>query len=1452
MLKVRRCHFAAIGNASARFSPLTLDFTDGTVATNGALFLENGGGKTTLAAFIYLTLWPEAAHFLLKKAKNPTAFVAKYLMPGQTAYVVIECETRVPELVDAPVVRVIGQILRRVDASERSAVQRHFFTFVSRAGLAFDDLPIHGIGGQSKSHSFEDFTRWLGEKRSEQPAAELWHEGSVENYLAKLREIHAEPDLARVQVDLNRLEGGIDDYFKDKCSDSRSFTHTLLNLALQSEKANATSSLLGKFIAEWLNVGHLEDETTFAEEFANALAALATARDRWAEAERHLRHCRSRGAGLRHALNQHIEKLTESNKENEKELGTEKVKLAGFGLEIKNRTNHVTSYELEYLQLIAEEAEEELRDAEQKLGAAAASKHLAELAVLYGDVERLRREAAARRRVLEEKTEELAPLLSALHATGATLHAALGAQVTTAEGEVTAAQDEQKRLEGVARKIQDSGTALAVERAGHEKVRSEARSFFEKRRYQREQLTTAGWLQEKERIEDALARWQLERETVKAGIAVQQEAQRTAERELQRLGDDRARTEGLAATAAGELRELRGKLDTAAKQRCGIVEHDLIAAHFGESFEPLAHGAAEELEKKRAEVFRLLLGLELDHAVSLRAEAGIRDQGVLPPTRDVEAVVKALLDTGVQATPALRYLAETCGREEAERLIAADPSRFAGVLVDSSAWEQVASVAWPEISAPVEVSRFPESFEIAGDARVVVAPTPAAFDKNEARQRALRLDEELRGLDRQITARRTEHDGFGTVAERLQAFLLAFGDGRLAGLQRDAQTKDREVEALEARKLELANEITEANAAKESARAAENTARERIEDEILPALADLEGFLENFEKHVETRRNADREAEARLAAIEIEEGLLRTERDTCERDLNAARQRAFESIAALQERRAQIDKVTFRDGEADAALAALPLSELAELYQQQLRKYEGQQDEEARVQLATAEAMHNARAKEFRDQLSGTPEDTVRVAAAAADFTESTLRSRRQQAQQAHDGAVQNAADCRATSNAARRTYNDTVSSAPEGGKRRFPEGEQRPSSSQEASALLEAGRRLLQEKQEAESACREQVQVLQNRVAEVRGDISAYEAQRNLLEAFAQHDAVQVELPTDLPSLKTAVSNLRDEESAAAKVEKSAREERDAKLNTAREVTVDARFTEKQVSLAKRYELYTPEQLLTHLDQERADLDQRIASNRDRIVGLKETREQLVHMMDGMSDEILSLLRSIDKVSRLPEDGMGAWNGKSFIRLTMHTPDETERQVTLRALLTEIVDSRRASSRTALDTDAASLVRLIADRLVCDKLIRVRILKPTAVRTETYEDVEMLRHYSGGEGVTVAILMYLTIVQMRAQHQHSTRRLQDAGFLLLDNPFGKCNREDLVRMHVHLAQQLRVQLIVMTGIRDPIILLSYPRRLRLVNDRVNQVTGAKHVRLDASEADVTAVENLRRYTFLS
>jgi hypothetical protein len=43
--------------------------------------------------------------------------------------------------------------------------------------------------------------------------------------------------------------------------------------------------------------------------------------------------------------------------------------------------------------------------------------------------------------------------------------------------------------------------------------------------------------------------------------------------------------------------------------------------------------------------------------------------------------------------------------------------------------------------------------------------------------------------------------------------------------------------------------------------------------------------------------------------------------------------------------------------------------------------------------------------------------------------------------------------------------------------------------------------------------------------------------------------------------------------------------------------------------------------------------------------------------------------------------------------------------------------------------------------------------------------------------------------------------------------------------------------------------MMSYPRRVRLANDLVNRVTGAKHVRLDGDDGNISAVENLRRFS---
>ena len=1449
MLKVRRCHFAAVGNRNARFSPVGLDFTAGDVAGNSVVFLENGGGKTTLAAFLYLTLWPEQAHFLLKKAKDSQTRVADYLMPGQSAFCALECETRIAGLQDQPITRVIGQALLRRDATDRSPVQRHFFTFLPCPGLAFDDLPIHGINGQKTSLSLDEFRTWLKEQRSKAPAAELWEGSSVEEYLQKLRDVHAEPELVRVQIDLNKREGGIDDHFKEQCADSRKFVHTFLDLALQSLKSEETAAVLGTFLAEWLNIGHLEDETLFCEEFSSGLAHLSLAQARWKKSDEALQQCRCRAAGFWFALERKREEIGRLRQETEGLLATVKTQAIEAKRDVDNSYHHVISYELEWLELSASEANLAAEKAERDLQQARRSNHLARLAVSLGEIERHRRDLEAKRKVFQEKQVELAPQLQSLHRLGAAFANCLNLSIAKAASELEVLlanqgirKEQQQNLE---RKQRD----LAIGRSDCERTMSEVRAFTERRRYQRDQLGERGWLNPNERAEEGQVRWSTEQEKEETNVAEQRVQMQRLDERLNALSARHTQVERQSVAAENDVTLVQSKLESAARDKADIIGDDFVLSHFGESFDPLRHGAREDVVRKQADVFGVLLNLQLDLALVERNREGIEKHQVLPPARDIELVLRRLQEAGIEAVPALRYLAETCNCDESERFIRSDPGKYAGVLVRPNNWDRVPTLAWPEVTQPVEISLFPESIDGQNGFHAhVVVPARPAFDKVEASRRSLRLEDELSSTKRQLDSKRSEYDGLGHVLTLLTFFLRQYGEGRLGALERDLSDKRRHSEALRSLSADLQTEIRDVQRARAVARQTEIAALERMKNLIGPALGRINVFIADFEDRVGEMRDRDQSARDRLFAIDTEATDIRKWRQECDAAVSAIQSDIFQFQLELKQFRDEVAGIHYREGSVDAALSTEPLDTIRASYAQQRSLYEGQQDSEAQIQLATAERVLESKQAEFSQQLEHANEAEVRVRAESLGYVEARLRDEAATAALNLEQTLHFLAQKNAERERTRKEYTEKKQTAPEGAKRRFPEGEERPKTSAEAYAFLKKGQATHERRSARKQALDEEVRSLTDRSSELEKRGLEYAGQANLLEDFQNKEPLHVELPSDFAEMKAAISFVKEQEKSAAGDESRERRERSDKMRMARSVTTDPRFTEKKLSMAKKFELYPDESLRADVDQLRADLDERIAAHRDRLAGVKQTREQLVYMMDGLADEILVLLRSIEKVSRLPEEGMGAWSGKPFIRVSFHQPDASERQIALRQLLEELIELRRTKSNQAPATDASGLLRIIADRTVCDKRIRVQILKPTPVRTDTYEDVELLRHYSGGEGVTVAILMYLTIVQLRAQSLQNSKRLQDAGFLLLDNPFGKCNRPDLVQMQVQLAEQLRVQLIVLTGLREPVIMMSYPRRIRLVNDVLNRVTGAKHVRVIESEGQITSVDNLRRF----
>ncbi|MBK1781141.1 hypothetical protein JHL22_07920 [Advenella sp. WQ 585] len=113
-----------------------------------------------------------------------------------------------------------------------------------------------------------------------------------------------------------------------------------------------------------------------------------------------------------------------------------------------------------------------------------------------------------------------------------------------------------------------------------------------------------------------------------------------------------------------------------------------------------------------------------------------------------------------------------------------------------------------------------------------------------------------------------------------------------------------------------------------------------------------------------------------------------------------------------------------------------------------------------------------------------------------------------------------------------------------------------------------------------------------------------------------------------------------------------------------------------------------------------------------------------------------------------------------------------------------------RAPNRDALTAD---LVQAVFN----EGALEVRLLKTNASRPQ-WTDITQLEG-SGGQRLTSAFLLFVTVGKVR---EYDTG-ISSAGFLLSDNPLGKSNADDLMRIQTQMAKAYNIQLIYLTGISD-------------------------------------------------
>jgi hypothetical protein len=240
------------------------------------------------------------------------------------------------------------------------------------------------------------------------------------------------------------------------------------------------------------------------------------------------------------------------------------------------------------------------------------------------------------------------------------------------------------------------------------------------------------------------------------------------------------------------------------------------------------------------------------------------------------------------------------------------------------------------------------------------------------------------------------------------------------------------------------------------------------------------------------------------------------------------------------------------------------------------------------------------------------------------------------------------------------------------------------------------------------------------------------------------------------------------------------------------------------------------------------ADVDSRLDVVRATLGEIDEDRRLVLTELEKIAMDGVRLLHDAEKASRLPA-GLKGWEGEPFLRIRAEVPTgQVERRARLEPLLDRLVAKGQIPEGRELVL--AAVLELAGQR------VDATLLKPDALLRRDRLPVVEMQTFSRGQQLTVAILLYCTLAQLRARSRGHRGRA-DGGVLLLDNPVGTCSSVPLLELQRTVARQMRVQLVYTTGVNDPNAVATFPNTVRLRNHHRAQSTGDLHVTLDGVES---------------
>jgi hypothetical protein len=1467
MPKLRRMRLSCIGYDSARFDDVILDFTnrDGE-PTNSIVWLRNGGGKTSLLSLLFAGLRTNKRDFLGQRAEEKVRRLADYVGRNDHGVVVCEWELDAEQglFADSGPRYLSGVFYQRKDsdgAGEPDVERLFFASLVSSktADLTLEGLPLYAQDlGQSRRRSLNGFRRSLRQLERDYADHGVFVEDKTQGrFEEELASRGIDPEVFFYQIRMNEREGGVSERFS--FAEDEDFIDFLLEMTFDQRHARQVREQLGTFRQEIFERNEqLRPELECCRGLVARLQKLAGLSAERGSVYRDTVASHGTLQGLLSWTEAWIAKRTVEADQfqvrvKESRRAADDAVAAAQVAERVGALHHRQS-----LSLRRAEAQADYNVSEREWRTARRDKELWQAGIFLARVWDARADAAQLRKQLERKLQEFAPDLervrqSATQLANALEHAAFGARQESAL--LTAAASEQSRQAEQAR----DGASTAGESAAHDEQRAKSLSESVTKgenelRFLRDQRVLQPDDQSVVDAQTRLLRADAESERI---IELTTQNQKAVREQQTTVRSQRGVMEGERSRFGSELAVLQ-EVSKQADSRRVALERDAALLRLLQTDERVDVDVActAALAKASDELKRVIdeiLRIRVEAAEDERAIHALEETNLLPPSQEVEAQIAWLRERKIRCWSGWEYISTNVDTKQQKDAVRQFPYLATGIVVLDADYDQVVELFGlatavdpaPRLRAPLVIAPTTALGDSPDVLWTVIGPSSNAhFDKKVGPQELNWLVEGKVLRLRTIGQHEEWQEALTTLKSTLQQFHADYPRGwfseqrqKIEVAQSRLDEAGRALGRLDQQLLDLQAELDQA--AQQLATAKLALAEQRRQ----------RGLLEQFERsygcHLEQWRSEmsvsrDRAAKSRKQQDDLRKQAL--EWETKSRESQNQAQVAFLRGSQLDVDRSKVKYVddSLRRSEAG------PVENLRSQYELLLADYEGKVNADALDQMASRRDLDAEKEEHDLERFLRKQSD-IKI-----DEIEAALRMLPPNvtAQEQFEAAevILSEAFQRMGSLGNRLKAIDTdflkadrectrlaaQGALPELTKIESVEVHQ--AQAEEAWRQRDEQTQLAAEfRQEADDLARQQG-VAANDVERTQKDQQRLQSlQANYQPEFERSTVAgtsAVAAPTGIvpAAMENAelVKRVEGVERALTVVRtKHAALDRQRE-ESAKEVVTWARldrFGKLRSSISFRFIDRAPSAMETNAGFDIQQLDERIFQISAKLQEADKHREIVIGVLASAVDEALELLTRVSRMSKLPERLPQA--GQQFVKIETKASDNP---IERRAHIGEFIDEQLEHGEVG---DGLELIQKAVRRVA--RRITVRVLHPDLHHKTERVSMSDMRRFSGGERLTMAILLYCTLIRLR---RGDTKRRGGSSVLILDNPIGTASRVSFLDMQREVAKAMNVQLIYATAVKDLNAVGALENVIRLRNTRVDRRTGRHFIEVESNGQD--------------